>query len=35
MVWHCAHLALKSLAPFFTSPAGTSTSGSAMGIVLA
>merc|ERR1719436_27299 len=27
-VWHCAHFALKSLAPFFTSPSGTTTSGS-------
>eukprot|EP00449_Zooxanthella_nutricula_P024739 CAMPEP_0198532040 /NCGR_PEP_ID=MMETSP1462-20131121/29126_1 /TAXON_ID=1333877 /ORGANISM="Brandtodinium nutriculum, Strain RCC3387" /LENGTH=55 /DNA_ID=CAMNT_0044261937 /DNA_START=121 /DNA_END=284 /DNA_ORIENTATION=- len=27
-VWHWAHLALKSFAPFFTSPSGTSTSGS-------
>eukprot|EP00405_Crypthecodinium_cohnii_P060131 CAMPEP_0195001700 /NCGR_PEP_ID=MMETSP0326_2-20130528/1697_1 /TAXON_ID=2866 ORGANISM="Crypthecodinium cohnii, Strain Seligo" /NCGR_SAMPLE_ID=MMETSP0326_2 /ASSEMBLY_ACC=CAM_ASM_000348 /LENGTH=62 /DNA_ID=CAMNT_0040004481 /DNA_START=82 /DNA_END=270 /DNA_ORIENTATION=- len=34
MVWHWAHLALKSLAPFFTSPSGTSTSGSAIGIFL-
>merc|ERR1719229_109693 len=33
MVWHCAHLALKSFAPFFTSPSGTCTSGSGMGIV--
>merc|ERR1719191_1617817 len=32
IVWHWAHLALKSLAPFFTSPAGTSTSGSAIGM---
>merc|ERR1719437_376869 len=32
MVWHCAHFALKSFAPFFTSPAGTSTSGSGMGM---
>merc|ERR1719476_1111787 len=32
MVWHCAHFALKSLAPFFTSPSGTSTLGSGIGI---
>eukprot|EP00413_Alexandrium_margalefii_P010076 CAMPEP_0204533858 /NCGR_PEP_ID=MMETSP0661-20131031/12537_1 /ASSEMBLY_ACC=CAM_ASM_000606 /TAXON_ID=109239 /ORGANISM="Alexandrium margalefi, Strain AMGDE01CS-322" /LENGTH=71 /DNA_ID=CAMNT_0051540261 /DNA_START=370 /DNA_END=585 /DNA_ORIENTATION=- len=30
MVWHCAHLALKSFAPFLASPAGTSTCGSAI-----
>merc|ERR1719420_1296232 len=29
IVWHCAHLDLKSFAPFFASPSGTSTSGSA------
>merc|ERR1719258_974980 len=27
-VWHCAHFALYNFAPFFTFPAGTSTSGS-------
>merc|ERR1719254_435305 len=32
MVWHWAHLALKSLAPFFTSPSGTVTSSSAIGM---
>merc|ERR1719491_2477297 len=32
MVWHCAHFALNSFAPFFTSPSGTSTSGSGTGI---
>merc|ERR1719414_1636492 len=31
-VWHCAHFALKSFAPFLTSPSGTSTSGSGRGI---
>merc|ERR1719230_502366 len=29
IVWHCAHLALNSLAPCFTFPSGTVTSGSA------
>merc|ERR1719217_959948 len=33
IVWHCAHFALKSLAPFLTSPSGTSTSGSARTIL--
>merc|ERR1719373_1218731 len=33
MVWHCAHFALKSFAPFFMSPSGTSTSGSGMGML--
>merc|ERR1711933_381141 len=28
IVWHCAHFPLKSLAPFFRSPSGTSTLGS-------
>merc|ERR1712050_300488 len=34
MVWHCAHFALKSFAPFFTSPSGTSTSGSGTPMVV-
>merc|ERR1719152_146092 len=34
IVWHCAHFPLKSFAPFLASPAGTSTLGSAMTIVL-
>merc|ERR1719446_573072 len=29
IVWHCAHLDLKSFAPFLASPSGTVTSGSA------
>merc|ERR1719333_419651 len=29
IVWHCAHLALNNFAPFFASPSGTSTTGSA------
>merc|ERR1719330_1897682 len=31
-VWHCAHFALESFAPFLASPSGTSTSGSGTGI---
>merc|ERR550514_1605173 len=34
IVWHWAHFALKSLAPFFSSPAGTVTSGSALPMLL-
>merc|ERR1719198_2794414 len=33
-VWHWAHLALNSFAPFLASPAGTSTSGSALLMIL-
>jgi len=32
--WHCAHFALKSFAPFLTSPTGTSTSGSGLPIAI-
>merc|ERR1712151_737903 len=32
IVWHWAHFPLKSFAPFFTSPSGTSTFGSSIGI---
>merc|ERR1719389_313705 len=35
IVWHCAHLDLKSFAPFLASPSGTNTSGSAIGMVRA
>merc|ERR1719152_755865 len=33
IVWHWAHFALKSFAPFFASPSGTSQSGSGLDMV--